>query len=85
MLQVFINVIDYKQCFFCDSSSEGNKLERELKSFVDIANEVSCENVSRSMDEYGLSFDKNYFVAKKEVCLSFKTNLILSRSYQILQ
>uniref|UniRef100_K1PY68 Uncharacterized protein n=1 Tax=Magallana gigas TaxID=29159 RepID=K1PY68_MAGGI len=48
-------------------SSEGNKLERELKSFVDIANEVSCENVSRSMDEYGLSFDKNYFVAKKEV------------------
>lgn len=52
---------------FLHSSSEGNKLERELKSFVDIANEVSCEDVSRSMDEYGLSFDKNYFVAKKEV------------------
>lgn len=51
-------------------SSEGNKLERELKSFVDIANEVSCENVSRSMDEYGLSFDKNYFVAKKEISLT---------------
>lgn len=34
---------------------------------MDIANEVSCEDVSRSMDEYGLSFDKNYFVAKKEV------------------
>ncbi|XP_022325597.2 uncharacterized protein LOC111125771 isoform X3 [Crassostrea virginica] len=51
-------------------SSEGNKLERELKSFVDIANEVSCEDVSRSMDEYGLSFDKNYFVAKKEISLT---------------
>ncbi|XP_061164367.1 uncharacterized protein LOC133173402 isoform X2 [Saccostrea echinata] len=51
-------------------SSEGNKLERELKSFVDIANEVSCENVSRTMDEYGLSFDKNYFVARKEISLT---------------
>ncbi|XP_048776939.2 uncharacterized protein LOC125681074 isoform X2 [Ostrea edulis] len=51
-------------------SSEGNKLERELKSFVDIANEVSDDNVSRTMDEYGLSFDKNYFVARKEISLT---------------
>ena len=55
-----------KSVYSC-SSSEQNKLERELKSFVDIANEVQEEHISKTMDKYGLSFDKNAYKARKEV------------------
>lgn len=43
---------------------------------MDIVNEVLCENVFRFMDEYGLLFDKNYFVVKKEVGKFMKINFV---------
>ncbi|XP_060065926.1 uncharacterized protein LOC132546234 [Ylistrum balloti] len=47
-----------------------NRLEKELKSFVDIANEVEASTVSQSMLDSGLSFDKNMFKAKREISLT---------------
>ncbi|XP_069129692.1 uncharacterized protein [Argopecten irradians] len=47
-----------------------NRLEKELKSFVDIANEVEASTVSQSMLDSGLSFDKNMYKAKREISLT---------------
>ena len=41
--------------------------EKELKSFVDIANEIEDKVISSTMSEFGLSFDKKFFKANKEV------------------
>jgi len=49
------------------SSSKQYDFEKELKSFVDIANEIDNQVISSTMHEFGLSFDKKFFKANKEV------------------
>ncbi|KAH3840808.1 hypothetical protein DPMN_114264 [Dreissena polymorpha] len=41
--------------------------EKELKSFVDIANDVEEKAIATTMNEFGLSFDKKFFKANREV------------------
>ncbi|XP_053399136.1 uncharacterized protein LOC123556796 isoform X2 [Mercenaria mercenaria] len=52
--------------------------EKELKSFVDIANEIEDKVVSSTMSEFGLSFDKKFFKANKEISLSSEVRKILT-------
>ena len=54
------------------SGSETSKLERELKSFVDIAHDaVDTVTSSQAMEEHGLSFDKQAYKANREVMTSY--------------
>lgn len=46
-----------------------NDFEKELKSFVDIANEVEDAAVSTAMQGSGLTFDKKLYKANREVRL----------------
>ncbi|KAJ8297712.1 hypothetical protein KUTeg_024243, partial [Tegillarca granosa] len=55
---------------------ENNSLERELKSFIDIANEVEETNTPQSMGE--LSFDKAIYKANKEISLTQEHRTILT-------
>ncbi|XP_076118214.1 uncharacterized protein LOC143085631 isoform X2 [Mytilus galloprovincialis] len=56
--------------FLIMDSSESSRLERELKSFVDIAQEAVNAKTSQAMVEQGLSFDKQAYKANKEISLT---------------
>ncbi|KAL4230434.1 hypothetical protein ACF0H5_010816 [Mactra antiquata] len=68
----WINMIMNKQYDF----------EKELKSFVDIANEIEDNVMTSTMSEFGLSFDKKYFKANKEISLSSDVRKILTTRWQ---
>ncbi|XP_052281761.1 uncharacterized protein LOC127879129 [Dreissena polymorpha] len=56
--------------------------EKELKSFVDIANDVEEKAIATTMNEFGLSFDKKFFKANREITLSSEHRKILTTRWQ---
>ncbi|CAC5369057.1 unnamed protein product [Mytilus coruscus] len=64
--RIVLHVIVLNWIFLIMDSSESSRLERELKSFVDIAQEAVNAKTSQAMVEQGLSFDKQAYKANKE-------------------
>ncbi|WAQ99451.1 CNBD2-like protein [Mya arenaria] len=62
--------------------SKQNDFEKELKSFVDIANEVEEKAVTTALHDTALTFDKKLFKANTEISLSTEVRKILTTSWQ---
>lgn len=54
------------------------KLERQVRTFYDLANELEEQTTFKSMEENKLQFDPKYFQAKKEIMLPYDVKYALT-------